>query len=89
MSVKGEKVTVTSSPTVLISRAGTATVAKSIIIKSPSSAASVWLGDSSVAANAGFLLEAGDYLSMDMIDEDLYAITASTQDLYVLRSQKG
>lgn len=91
MPVIGERVTVSTTATVILDPANGGVVDKhGAIIKLPSTAgASVFLGGSGVTTTTGYELEVGDIVDVSLVAGDvLYGIVAaSTEDVHVLRDR--
>lgn len=91
MPVIGERISVTTSATVLFTpENGAAVDRKSAIIKLPAAATeSVFLGGSGVTAAAGYELAAGDIVDVSLLHGDtIYGIVATNaQTVHVLRDR--
>lgn len=55
------------------------------IIKVPSGAGTIYLGQTGVTTAGGFPLAAGESLEVDMVNEALYAVATVTTTVYILR----
>jgi hypothetical protein len=87
--VKGERVEITTSATLILdpTNKGSVNYPMAAIIKLKSDAGqSVYLGSSSVTSGDGFELQVGESISVDIINEPLYGIVAATTAaVHVLR----
>lgn len=84
--MKGEQRTITpTTNTVLVARlGGSAAYPMSALIKNPG-AGTLYLGHHGLTSSTGFPLEADESLEVDIVNEDLYAITTATTVIYILR----
>lgn len=85
----GTQVEVASGEATLVaSNKGTATKPHAITLRVPSGGQTVYLGGPGVTDATGFPLEPGENISLDLVNEQLYAIVSSdTQILH--RLQRG
>lgn len=92
--MKGQRVTITSTATIVAgaNAAGTAAGDGSVsyptaaLVRVPSGAPTVYFGGSTVSASTGCPLVAGEDLVIDLVNEILYAVTdTTTATVYVLR----
>lgn len=56
----------------------------SALIKNPGPG-TVYLGHHGLSSSTGFPLEADESLEVDLVNDDLYAITTATTTVYILR----
>lgn len=92
------RISVTSTVTTIATGVsqGTATVGKAVIVKNRAANGDVFLEVGNTAEGAalstanGYLLTAGDSVSVNLVDENLYGIVATTTVIVdVLASKKG
>lgn len=93
--MKGQWITVTSTATVVAGAStdlaghagpGSSSYPTAALVRVPSGAPTVYFGGSAVTSSNGCPLAAGEDLVIDLVNEILYAVTASTTTtVYVLR----
>lgn len=93
--MKGERITVGTTPTVImgsdgtgrgIAGSGSVSLPTAGLIRNLAGGATVYLGHSGVTTSTGCPLAAGEDLELDLVNEILYGVVAAaTETLYVLR----
>ena len=93
--MKGEIITVGSTPTIVagssgvgtaVAGAGSVSLPTAALIRIPSGSVTVYFGGSAVTTATGCPLVAGEDLEVDLVNEILYAVVSSgTQNINVLR----
>lgn len=93
--MKGQRVTVTSTATAVAGMssansanagAGSTSYPTAALVRVPSGAPTIYFGGSTVSTATGCPLVAGEDLVIDLVNEILYAVTATTTaTVYVLR----
>lgn len=95
--MKGERIQVTSTATAVAGHSssdsrnagpGSTALPTAALIRVPSGALTVYFGGSQVSTSTGCPIVAGEDLEVDMVNEILYAVIASSttsQTVYVLR----
>jgi hypothetical protein len=84
--VKGEQRTIgATTNTILVQRHGaSAAYPMSALIKNPGPG-TIYLGHHGLTSSTGFPLNADESLEVDIVNEDLYAITTTNTTAYILR----
>lgn len=83
--MKATKPTVTTTPTVIVPSGGTGLTPRASVVAVPTGGATVYVGGPDVDATLGFPVAAGTAISVDVVQEALYAVVASgTQAVNVL-----
>lgn len=92
--MKGEVKTITTTATIVAgaNAAGTGAGPGSVsyptacLVRVPSGAATIYFGGSTVTSTTGTPFVAGEDIELDLVNEILYAVTATTtQSVYILR----
>jgi len=84
--MKGELRNIGGTNTTIAAVFGNVAYPMSIIVKVPASSGTVYLGGSGVNTSTnGFPLAAGESLEVDLVNEQLYAVTTVTTTVYILR----
>ena len=82
------KPTIAATATLVNAGAGVATIPRQIIVSVPTGGSTVYFGGPTVTSAAGFPVVAGGSLAVELVNEPLYAITASgTQAINVLATE--
>lgn len=82
--------TVTDTPQMILSGRGHANQRHEILITVPADGDTVWVGTSDVdGTTRGFPIAAGQAITVSLINESLWAYTASSQVIYRLISGGG
>lgn len=85
--MKGLQPSITPTTNTLLVRGfnNSAAYPMSALIKNPTGGGTLYLGHHGVTSSTGFPLEPGESLEVDVVSENLYAITTATTTVYLLR----